>query len=181
MGAKEQGTDSAATSGRWQVIPRTLCFVTYGDELLLMKRGLHKKIFPGHYNGLGGHIERGEDPMQSAIREIKEESGLDVVNVRYRGTTHVDAGGDVGIMLFIFTAEATTKHSIASEEGELEWLHLPTLLDGIAANNYEWKLVEDLPILLPHLYGATHDAGPLFATVGYDDADQIQFIVSAHQ
>ena len=74
MGAKDQGAD--VTAGRWLAIPRTLCFITHGDDVLLLKRGENKRIFPGHYNGVGGHIERDEDPHTSAIREMQEETGL---------------------------------------------------------------------------------------------------------
>ena len=55
MSASEQGAD--ATAGRWLTIPRTLCFVMNGSDVLLMKRSPHKKIFPNRYNGVGGHIE----------------------------------------------------------------------------------------------------------------------------
>ncbi|MEL6271862.1 MAG: hypothetical protein AAFR22_18795, partial [Chloroflexota bacterium] len=51
MGAKEQGAD--ATQGRWLVIPRTLCFVLNGDDVLLMKRAAHRRVFPNRYNGAG--------------------------------------------------------------------------------------------------------------------------------
>jgi len=61
MGAKDQGAD--ATAGRWLVIPRTLCFVTHGDDVLLLKRAGHKRVYPGLYNGVGGHLERDEDPL----------------------------------------------------------------------------------------------------------------------
>lgn len=176
MGAKDQGTDAKTTAGRWHVIPRTLSFVTHGDDILLMKRGLHKRIFPGFYNGLGGHIERDEDPRSSATREIKEESGLDVINVRYCGTTHIDAGNQTGIMLFVFTAEAQSRHTIANDEGTLEWLHLPTLLQALANNSFTEPIVEDLPILLPRLFGG--ETEPFFAHVSYDDDDQIQWIES---
>lgn len=170
MGAKEQGADMKTAAGRWQVIPRTLCFVTHDDHLLLMKRGAHKRIFPNHYNGLGGHIERGEDPRTCAIREIKEESGLDVFNVCYCGTTHIDAGTETGIMLFIFTAEAGKQEVIENDEGTLEWLHLPSLLEQFAKGNPK-SFVEDLPILLPLIFGG--GTLPFFAHVSYDDDDQI--------
>lgn len=179
MGSKDQGTGPDATQGRWRVIPRTLCFVTHGDDLLLMKRGPHKKIFPGHYNGLGGHIERNEDPLQSAIREIKEESGLNVTNVRYRGTTHINTGDAVGIMLFIFTAAATSKETNTNGEGELEWVHLPALLDDLRTGNQSRQLVEDLPILLPRLFGEQASLVPFFAHVTYDTDDQIQVNISS--
>src|SRR5574337_1284227 len=138
MGAKDQGAD--ATTGRWLIIPRTLCFITHGSDILLLKRSTHKRIYPGRYNGVGGHIERDEDPLTGAIREMREETGLDLVNVHFRGVLNVDAGGVNGIMVFVFTAEATSRDFIDSDEGLLEWVsrdQINTL-----------PLVEDLPVLL---------------------------------
>ncbi|HLA43473.1 MAG TPA: NUDIX domain-containing protein [Aggregatilineales bacterium] len=163
MAAKDQGAD--ATHGHWTVIPRTLCFVTHGGDVLLLKRAAHKRIFPNKYNGLGGHIERDEDPRSSAIREIKEEAGLDVINVRYRGVINIDAGGTGGIMLLVYTAEATSREVIDSEEGTLEWV----ALDEVPAQD----VVEDLPILLPRLFGKIN--APFSAHVSYDENDQLIF------
>src|SRR5690554_8185938 len=101
MGAKDQGAD--AIEGRWLVIPRTLCFITHGDDVLLLKRGLHKRVYPGRYNGVGGHIERDEDPLTSAIREMQEETGLTVEDVRLRGLIHVDQPVPTGV----FDVDAT--------------------------------------------------------------------------
>lgn len=161
MGANEQGAD--ATAGRWLTIPRTLCFVTYGDELLLMKRGPHRRVFPNRYNGVGGHIERDEDPYTGAIREIKEETGLDVRDVRLRGIHNIDAGGDSGIMIFVFTAEALSQQVVdAGDEGALHWVRRDDLMT--------LDLVEDLPFVLPRLWDET----PYFAHVSYNDRDEIQ-------
>ncbi len=173
MGAKDQGADVSAVLHRWQVVPRTLCFVTYQDDILLMKRAPHKRVFPNHYNGVGGHIERDEDPYTGALREIKEETGLDVVNMRYCGTTHIDAGESTGILLFIFVAEATTHTVIDSEEGTLHWLPIIEVLQNIRTRSDDLKLVEDLPMILTMIF----DGGqlPFFAHVSYDDADQIRF------
>lgn len=173
MGAKEQGADPTAVKQRWQVVPRTLCFVTFGDEILLMKRAPHKRVFPNHYNGVGGHIERDEDPLTSAMREIKEETGLDVINTRFCGSTMIDAGESVGILLFVFTAEASSRRVVDSDEGTLHWLPIGEVLAGIRNGNGELKLVEDLPMILPMIF----DGGelPFFAHVSYDDADRIRF------
>ncbi|MBL8118637.1 MAG: NUDIX domain-containing protein, partial [Anaerolineae bacterium] len=89
MSASEQGAD--ATAGRWLTIPRTLCFVMNGSDVLLMKRSPHKKIFPNRYNGVGGHIERNEDPLSSARREILEETGLEVHDLQLRAVYNIDA------------------------------------------------------------------------------------------
>src|SRR5215475_12037744 len=115
MGASEQGAN--ATENRWLTIPRTLCFVRNGDDLLLMKRVPHKRVFPNRYNGVGGHIERDEDPLTSARREIKEETGLDVRELRLRAVYNIDAGEATGIVLFVFTAWSDQREVTANSEG----------------------------------------------------------------
>jgi 8-oxo-dGTP pyrophosphatase MutT (NUDIX family) len=49
-------------------------FVVYQNRVLLRK---HDKY--GIWLSVGGHIELEEDPNQAAVREVKEEVGLDVV------------------------------------------------------------------------------------------------------
>ncbi|MFN0069749.1 MAG: NUDIX hydrolase [Limisphaerales bacterium] len=48
-------------------------FVVEADRVLLVH---HRKL--GRWLPLGGHIELDEEPEQAALREAKEESGLDV-------------------------------------------------------------------------------------------------------
>lgn len=173
MSANDQGADPLAIAGRWQVVPRTLCFVINADDILLLKRGMQRRVYPGHYNGVGGHIERGEDPLSGAIREIHEETGLTVQNVRFCGSTIIDAGQATGILLFIFTAEATNRDFIDSDEGTLQWLPIKQVLDNIQTGENALPLVEDLPIILPRIL---HGEGlPFFAHVSYDAQDQMQF------
>jgi nucleoside triphosphatase len=49
------------------------------DELLLLKS--HK--WPGKYVIPGGHVELGERIEEAAIREAKEETGLDIYNLEF--------------------------------------------------------------------------------------------------
>lgn len=165
MGAEQQGAD--ATAGRWLTIPRTLCFVFNGDDVLLMKRAAHKRVFPNQYNGLGGHIERHEDPYSGAMREIYEESGLTVRDVRLRSIHHIDAGAETGILLFVFTAHSDSRDlHTDNPEGTLHWVALDEV------NRLD--LVEDLPLILPRIMALSDDDAPLFAHVSYDENDEIQ-------
>ncbi len=165
MGANEQGAN--ATAGRWLTIPRTLCFVMNGDDVLLMKRAPHRRIFPNRYNGVGGHIERDEDPLTSAKREILEETGLHVQDVRLRAVYNIDTGEANGIVLFVFTALSDSREVVGDDnEGTLHWIPLNKLA--------ELDLVEDLPVIIPHVAMMKADDAPLFIHVSYDAEDQLQ-------
>lgn len=163
MGAQGQGAD--AIKGRWLTIPRTLSFVRNGDDVLLMKRGAHKRVFPNLYNGLGGHIERDEDVLTSARREIFEESGLEVRDLRLCAIHTVDAGAETGIVLFVFTAWCDSRAVTNGDEGTLHWVALADL--GSLA------LVEDVQMILSRVLVLEQGAPPLYAHVHYDAVDQI--------
>jgi len=165
MGKKEQGLNKSA--GRYRVVPRTLCFILSpeGDAVLLLKGAPTKRIWPNKYNGVGGHIEPDEDVYSAARREVQEETGLAVRELRLRGVIHVAVEAAQGIVVFVFSARAGERRFTPSEEGTLEWVpleRLPTL-----------DLVEDLPALIPRTLDAPPDAPPFFGLYTYDDADRL--------
>ena len=164
MGREDQGV--AVSRHRHQVIPRTLCFVTHGEEVLLLLGGPKKRLWAGRYNGLGGHVEPGEDIYASACREVREEAGLNIHDMRLRGVVHAEAGDPTaGILIFVFTAIADDKRVVASEEGTLEWWPVNALpIDG---------LVEDLLVLLPKILAMSPADPPLFLAYSYDDGDKL--------
>lgn len=48
-----------------------------GAEVLLQKRAMNKDSFPGRYDtSSAGHIQAGDEPEESAIRELHEELGI---------------------------------------------------------------------------------------------------------
>ena len=148
------------------VVPRTLCFVTHGDEVLLLRGAPDKRIWPSRYNGIGGHVEPEEDVCSAALREIREEAGLEVMDLRLRGVVNVcpDPQG-VGVLIFVFTARASHKRTRPSGEGMPIWIHR----DRIG----ELDLVEDLPVLLPRVLGMGPDDPPFFALYTYDAQDRL--------
>jgi 8-oxo-dGTP diphosphatase len=119
---------------RHLVVPRTLSFLFHGDEVLVLKRSPHARLFPGKVNGVGGHVERNEDVVAAAHREIHEETGLQIPDLWLAGILHVDGvlgqadplpgGYHPGVMVFIFTGQAPTRNVIPSDEGELLWVPL---------------------------------------------------------
>lgn len=51
------------------------------ENACLLGRGPH--FPPGFYSALAGYVEACETPEACAIRELKEEAGIDIVNPRY--------------------------------------------------------------------------------------------------
>jgi 8-oxo-dGTP diphosphatase len=158
-------SDQGVSAHRYKLIPRTLIFLKRGDRVLLLKGAPHKHIWANLYNGVGGHIERGEDVLNSARRELNEETGLDVESLRLCGTITVDTGDDTGIGIFVLTGEYRTGELIFTKEGIPEWVPI-TEIDRL-------PLVEDLTILLPHVLKMHSDDPPFAAHYTYDSHDKL--------
>ncbi len=59
--------------------------VRQGDLLLLKRRSVHGA---GSWSTPGGHLEFGESPEACAIREVREETGVEIGNVRFLAITN---------------------------------------------------------------------------------------------
>jgi 8-oxo-dGTP diphosphatase len=168
MGAEQQGAQH--TDGRWKTINRTLCFLLCEDDVLLLKRSMTTRIFPGRFNGVGGHIERGEDPLTCARREILEETGISVHTLALRAIYTIDANAPTGIIVYVFVGTVESRAIVDSSEGVLHWVPRPQLPD--------YPLVDDLYEVLPRILAAPAQSNPLFIQMRYNEQDQLvlQFI-----
>jgi 8-oxo-dGTP diphosphatase len=155
-------SDQGATPNRYTVIPRTAIYLRRGDSYLLLKGAPTKRLWANKYNGLGGHVERGEDILTSARRELLEESGLSA-DLWLCGTLHIDAG-DTGICLYFFSGEGTGDLR-PSEEGTPEWIPFDRLPD--------LPVVADLPILLGRIHTMRRGDVPFHARSYYDADDNL--------
>ena len=114
------------------VIPYCLVYLKSRGEVLLIRKA-QGRLHAGEWIGLGGKLEPGEDPVSSAIREFREESGLLLADPKLRGTFIWIDEVKCGIV-HIVTATKWTGWLSASEEGELRWHRIGDLhsLEGLA-------------------------------------------------
>ena len=145
---------------RYQFIPRVLVFLTRGDEVLLIKRGADRQVFPNQYNGVGGHVEKGESVLATARREVEEESGLQPTDLWLCAVVTIDTGdADAGIVMWVFRGEADGEPR-ASSEGEIGWVPV-SKIGGL-------DMVEDIPTLLPKVLAMKRGDQPLWGFYRYD-------------
>lgn len=113
-----------------------LCLIQDGDKILLQNRV--KKDWKG-YTLPGGHVESGESFVDAVKREMKEETGLDIINPRLAGIKQFPIENGRYIVL-LFKTEQFSGEVVSSEEGQMEWIDYNSLS--------EIDVVDDLEELL---------------------------------
>lgn len=113
-----------------------LCLIIDGDKVLLQNRV--KEDWKG-YTLPGGHVEPGESFVDAVIREMKEETGLDIKNPRLAGVKQFPIK-DGRYIVFLFRTSEFTGSVVSSDEGQMEWVDINKLS--------EYETVDDLEELL---------------------------------
>ena len=113
-----------------------LCLIQDGDRILLQNRV--KKDWMG-YTLPGGHVEPGESFVDAVKREMKEETGLDIINPRLAGIKQFPIENGRYVVL-LFKTEQFSGEIVSSEEGQMEWID--------SARLSEIDAVDDLDELL---------------------------------
>ena len=101
----------------------TLCYVTRGDEVLMLHRVKKKNdINQDKWIGIGGKFEGEETPDECRLREAKEETGLTLTSWRCRGVVTFLSDTYEGEYMYLFTADGFEGELTDCPEGDLQWV-----------------------------------------------------------
>lgn len=110
-----------------------LCLILDGNKILLQNRV--KEDWKG-YTLLGGHVEPGESFVDAVVREMKEETGLEIDNPRMVGIKQFPIEGGRYIVL-LFKTESFKGNVVSSDEGEMEWVEYDRLSEVNTVNDLD--------------------------------------------
>jgi 8-oxo-dGTP diphosphatase len=86
-------------------------------EILILKRSKKNDVLPEYWDIPGGTLEDGEDPSVGAIREIKEEAGLDISNVKlFFQKSNVDASKNKQFVTLVFHSKTSDTNVVINPE-----------------------------------------------------------------
>jgi 8-oxo-dGTP diphosphatase len=121
-----------------------LCYVINNqDEILLQYK--RKGFGVGKWNGPGGKVEPGETLEQAVIREVKEETGLDIKNLKKMAELefYFINKEEWNQIAHVYITKDFTGDIQVSEEGELRWFKIKEI-------PYD-KMWDDDPYWLPNI------------------------------
>lgn len=135
-------------------LPYTICFCLHGEQVLMLYR--NKPPNARRWNGLGGHIESGETPLDGVRREILEEAEIDLrqaQELRYAGPVTWTNGkkparitGGMHAFLASFAEDFPTWPDRITSEGLLSWKPLAWVCDPTHV-----EVVSNIPQFLPRM------------------------------
>ena len=115
----------------------------------------------GLYTPVGGKLEDGESPRAAAIREVQEEVGLQLEDLRYCGLLVDSSPTDYNWICFVYRASVDYFAPPACNEGTLTWVPIESLA------------TLPTPVTDPYLYPRVLSGQPFFLNALYSDKNDL--------
>ena len=108
----------------------TLCYIEKENKYLMLHRTSKKKDGnKDKWIGVGGHFEKGESPEDCLLREVKEETGLELTSYQFRGIVTFRSDEWPDEYMCLYTADRYTGDIGNCDEGELVWVEKEKIMD----------------------------------------------------
>lgn len=140
------------------------------ERILLIQR--RKPPYAGKWALVGGKVEFGETLAQAAVREVREETGLESEFVAVRGVVNErmaphSTGAEAGaghFLLFVCAVNAPSGDAREQAEGKVAWFTLGEL-----------EQMHEMGEVVPSDYAMIHHFAPLETNVPYYEVEMIVF------
>ena len=137
------------------MLKATVCHIREANKILLQKKSAGR-FGEGKWNAVGGKILPEETPLQGAIREVREETGLRVKELQEHGHLKFYFGEESkpDWMVHVFSTYFFEGMLNPSEEGFLKWFEISEI-------PYQ-QMWEDDVYWLPHMLKGARFHGDFF-------------------
>ena len=120
----------------------TLCYILKNDQVLLIRK--KRGIGAGKINGPGGKVDPGENHLDAAVRETREEVGVTPLNLDLRGELRFHFAGGQTVHCLIYVSHDYTGTLCETEEAIPLWYPVADLpYPEMWSDDQHW-----LPLLL---------------------------------
>ncbi|MGN0241096.1 MAG: NUDIX domain-containing protein, partial [Candidatus Weimeria sp.] len=108
----------------------TLCYITRENRVLMLHRTKKQNdVNEGKWIGVGVHLESGESKEMCVMREAREESGLSLNSLNYRGVVDFFSDRYESERMFLYTSDDFDGEIHECDEGDLEWIEKERVKD----------------------------------------------------
>jgi 8-oxo-dGTP pyrophosphatase MutT (NUDIX family)/heme-degrading monooxygenase HmoA len=115
----------AGATGRVEgrMIGAVSVFIFRGDRLLALKRSARSDAAPGAWDAVSGRLRDSEHPRDAAVREAREETGLEVLPDESPVVAYSATRGDAPMLVVAYSAEsAPGEVALSAEHDEWAWM-----------------------------------------------------------
>ncbi len=97
--------------------------IARGDRVLAMRRAAHKDAGAGLWETPSGRVDADEQPETAALREVREETGLEIALHPRPVDAYVARRGEAPMLVLVYRADHVAGEVVTSiEHDDHEWL-----------------------------------------------------------